>query len=497
MFSKSKYKVTPHEYIKRNWLLVALLTCIFLAGIYPKFGSKEGPLHTQYSVKYGAICMIFFISGLTLKTASVFHTFQQYKLHIFIQTFAFILIPVVTQVFVKFLNLFAVNTWILRGLIIVSCMPPPVSSAVILTRTAKGNETASIFNSVLGSFLGNESCDLDSTVCSLAYGYYLSEKLNVKKIKDVAVFPIINVPSDEFPSRTEHCSLLKDINVDLKKLIYRSEINVNEIISEKKNYVKTCLVDHHVLNKNDELLKDTVNEIFDHRPLDQSTHWSSQVKMRIELVGSCATLIADELLREEGILFKELAYLLYCTIVFDTLAVLPENKKATALDIATVKTLEDKFSFMESKVTLFQKIVDLHADISKLTLDQLLIRDLKFVNNIPIAGLPMLVETFSKLPGADLSLKQMGIKKKTSFIVLVGIEAKPDVKRDIGIFLVKDDAKLMKLIVDNFKSHEDFKFVEISSEMSNLTILKHNNIEKSRKQIMPIVKDFLDTTLSQ
>lgn len=39
-------------------------------------------------------------------------------------------------------------------LITVSCMPPPVSSAVILTRTAKGNETASIFNSVLGSFLG-------------------------------------------------------------------------------------------------------------------------------------------------------------------------------------------------------------------------------------------------------------------------------------------------------------------------------------------------------
>lgn len=33
-------------------------------------------------------------------------------------------------------------------------MPPPVSSAVILTRAANGNETAAIFNSVLGSFLG-------------------------------------------------------------------------------------------------------------------------------------------------------------------------------------------------------------------------------------------------------------------------------------------------------------------------------------------------------
>lgn len=39
-------------------------------------------------------------------------------------------------------------------LITVACMPPPVSSAVILTRAAQGNETAAIFNSVLGSFLG-------------------------------------------------------------------------------------------------------------------------------------------------------------------------------------------------------------------------------------------------------------------------------------------------------------------------------------------------------
>lgn len=33
-------------------------------------------------------------------------------------------------------------------------MPPPVSSAVILTKSSQGNETAAIFNSVVGSFLG-------------------------------------------------------------------------------------------------------------------------------------------------------------------------------------------------------------------------------------------------------------------------------------------------------------------------------------------------------
>lgn len=39
-------------------------------------------------------------------------------------------------------------------LVTVSCMPPPVSSAVILTRAVGGNEAAAIFNSAFGSFLG-------------------------------------------------------------------------------------------------------------------------------------------------------------------------------------------------------------------------------------------------------------------------------------------------------------------------------------------------------
>lgn len=37
---------------------------------------------------------------------------------------------------------------------ILSCMPPPVSSAVILTKAVGGNEAAAIFNSAFGSFLG-------------------------------------------------------------------------------------------------------------------------------------------------------------------------------------------------------------------------------------------------------------------------------------------------------------------------------------------------------
>lgn len=39
-------------------------------------------------------------------------------------------------------------------MITVSVMPPPVSTAVILTKAVGGNEAGAVFNSALGSFLG-------------------------------------------------------------------------------------------------------------------------------------------------------------------------------------------------------------------------------------------------------------------------------------------------------------------------------------------------------
>ena len=41
-----------------------------------------------------------------------------------------------------------------RRFVTLSCLPPPVSSAVILTQAAGGNEAAALFNSALGSILG-------------------------------------------------------------------------------------------------------------------------------------------------------------------------------------------------------------------------------------------------------------------------------------------------------------------------------------------------------
>lgn len=147
-------RITVGEFLHKQWLLVAILITIIVASINPKLGAREGPLRPEYTVKYGAVSLIFAISGLSLKTHNLLETITRFRLHLVVQGFTFALIPIYVQILVKIFGWIGLNEWVLKGLITVACMPPPVSSAVILTKAAGGSETVAIFNSVLGSFLG-------------------------------------------------------------------------------------------------------------------------------------------------------------------------------------------------------------------------------------------------------------------------------------------------------------------------------------------------------
>lgn len=128
---------------------------ILLAWADPEIGMKGGPLHPEFTIKYFAVGFIFFNSGLSLKTEELKRALMQVKLHVFVQTFTMCFVPcgvwVLTGLLLKMTSL---DPWLISGLTVVSCMPPPVSSAVILTKAVGGNDAAAIFNSAFGSFLG-------------------------------------------------------------------------------------------------------------------------------------------------------------------------------------------------------------------------------------------------------------------------------------------------------------------------------------------------------
>ncbi|TRY98617.1 hypothetical protein DNTS_005291 [Danionella cerebrum] len=139
--------------VRKEWFIIGIVLAITCARLQPSVGVRGGPLHPEITITYAAVSVIFFNSGLSLKTEELTSALLHVKLHFFVQTFTLVFFPITVWLLLKVLALTSINQWLLRGLQTVACMPPPVSSAVILTKAVGGNEAAAIFNSAFGSFL--------------------------------------------------------------------------------------------------------------------------------------------------------------------------------------------------------------------------------------------------------------------------------------------------------------------------------------------------------
>lgn len=114
----------------------------------------KGILRPEITVKFFAVAIIFFNSGISLRSEDLRRALVQFKVHFFIQGWTFIVFPSLIYLLVSLMKDGPFDKLLLQGLLVLGCMPPPVSSAVILTKAVSGNEAAAIFNSAVGSFLG-------------------------------------------------------------------------------------------------------------------------------------------------------------------------------------------------------------------------------------------------------------------------------------------------------------------------------------------------------
>ncbi|KAM9662093.1 sodium/bile acid cotransporter 7 isoform 2-T2 [Morphnus guianensis] len=145
------------ERLRKEWFILGIVLVIAAARLEPAVGVKGGPLKPEITITYIAVSAIFFNSGLSLKTEELTSALMHVKLHLFVQIFTLVFFPTAIWLFLQLLSITPINEWLLKGLQTVGCMPPPVSSAVILTKAVGGNEAAAIFNSAFGSFLINEA----------------------------------------------------------------------------------------------------------------------------------------------------------------------------------------------------------------------------------------------------------------------------------------------------------------------------------------------------
>ncbi|XP_059157776.1 sodium/bile acid cotransporter 7-like isoform X3 [Physella acuta] len=140
--------------MKSLYFCTGIVVSIILARLNPNIGAPGGLLKPELTVKYLAVSMIFLNGGLNIPTETLTAAVKRWDIHLFVQVFAFVVFPVIVYTLVTLLKYTFLHPALLDGLLILSAMPPPVSSAIILTRLVGGNEAAALFNSVFGSMLG-------------------------------------------------------------------------------------------------------------------------------------------------------------------------------------------------------------------------------------------------------------------------------------------------------------------------------------------------------
>ncbi len=134
-----------------NTFLLGLILAIFLAWLFPKLGSSEGPIHWKPWIN-GGIALVFFFYGVKLNPRQLMEGLSNWKLHLTIQLFTFIVFPFLVLLIFRWLP------WVDQdfelGISYLAALPSTVSASVVMVNIAGGNVPAAIFNASISGLLG-------------------------------------------------------------------------------------------------------------------------------------------------------------------------------------------------------------------------------------------------------------------------------------------------------------------------------------------------------
>ncbi|XP_065161970.1 exopolyphosphatase PRUNE1 [Atheta coriaria] len=329
--------------------------------------------------------------------------------------------------------------------------------------------------------IGNESCDLDSMVSSMVLAFHYT---CLEKYQNTIVLPMMNKTEQLFPVKVENIYLLDKYNISMDFLIYRDTINLETMQQECKMTVS--LIDHHVLPEDLKFLKRSVVEVIDHRPVDTTEEWSDNVHIDIQLVGSCCTLISSHINNHS---VSQIALeMLYDVITYDTIGYREDAGKVKPMDLQVAEVLEKKLSIdpVVNRLQRFEDINDAHRNISMLTTEQLLYKDLKIVGKIYVPGLPMLAQRFIQRTDITEALAKFSRDNSAEVIIIMGLEVDDGhVCRDLALYtkMQEEAVTIESMLVTRFEVN---KIPDKSTD--DIKYYTQNNPKLSRKQLIPLLK---------
>jgi solute carrier family 10 (sodium/bile acid cotransporter), member 7 len=135
-----------------DWFLLALMSMILLAYLWPEGGLDRGGFSLGDIANYG-VSLIFFFYGLRLSPEKLRAGLGSWRLHLVVQSATFLFFPLLIM---PFHTLFegASGEMLWLGIFYLAALPSTVSSSVVMVSIAGGNIPAAIFNASISSLIG-------------------------------------------------------------------------------------------------------------------------------------------------------------------------------------------------------------------------------------------------------------------------------------------------------------------------------------------------------
>ncbi|NXL86118.1 PRUN1 Exopolyphosphatase, partial [Alectura lathami] len=339
--------------------------------------------------------------------------------------------------------------------------------------------------------MGNEACDLDSAVSALALAYFLAKTSVPAK---AAFIPVLNIPRSDFALRTETTFLLREHGIPDASLIFRDEIDLAGL--HQAGLLSLTLVDHHVLPSADAALEEAVVDVLDHRPLERERAPSCQ--LTVELVGSCATLVTERIAQgPPGVLDRTTAALLHGTILLDSVNLSPAAGKVTPRDVACISLLESRFPELPAHDTIYEALQGAKFDVSGLTTEQMLRKDLKTVSSdeqvLAISGIYMDLKVFLHRPGLLQDLEAFCQARGYSGLVAmtVSFNERYEPTRQLAVYSQHEALRNTVCQALEEATAPALHLQPLPSPWSCISAYAQGNALASRKKVLPILRSAL------
>lgn len=140
-----------------QWFFVILGCFVAIAHLYPQFAKQGGMIRAEYSISYGAVAVIFLVSGLSMSTRDLMKNVFHWRAHFTVLSSSFLITSSIIYGIasgIKAAHDKEIDNWLLVGMIVTHACPTTVSSNVVMTKLADGNDILTLCEVFIGNIIG-------------------------------------------------------------------------------------------------------------------------------------------------------------------------------------------------------------------------------------------------------------------------------------------------------------------------------------------------------